>query len=336
MKHASLARLVIRTLLVVVSIPIAGCTMKKQETPDLSGPSEFGTSIGVAVSPDILTQDGASQSLVTVTARDPNGGAVRNLSLRAEIQVAGLRADFGSLSSRNVVTNSDGRATLVYTAPGAPAVAVDDGTVVTIAITPLGSDYGNSTPRTASIRLVPPGSVVPPDGLKPAFTFTPSTPTDSQTVLFDASDSSSASGNPIASYSWNFGDGGRGSGVTATHAYETAGTYVATLTIADALGRSAQKSQSIPVTAGLDPTASFTSSPADPLVNQPVNFNASGSRAAPGHTISRYDWDFGDGSSGAGVVTSHTYTLPRSYVVVLTVTDDSGKKATTTGTVTPK
>ena len=31
------------------------------------------TSIAISVSPDILTQDGASQSLVTVTARDPNG-----------------------------------------------------------------------------------------------------------------------------------------------------------------------------------------------------------------------------------------------------------------------
>ena len=39
---------------------------------------------------------------------------------------------------------------------------------------------------------------------------------------------------------------------------------------------------------------------------------------------------------GSGVTTSHSYGLARSYVAVLTVTDDSGKKATTTGTVTVK
>jgi PKD repeat protein len=314
----------------------SACTMKSQEAPPLSGPSEFATSIAISTAPDVLTQDGASQSLVSITARDANSSPIRNLSLRAEIQVGGVHADFGSLSARNLVTGSDGRATVVYTAPAAPSVAVDSGTIVDIVITPVGTDFNNSTLRTASIRLVPPGSVAPPDGLKPSFTFTPAAPVDSQTVLFDASASASAAGNPIVSYSWNFGDGGRASGVTAGHAYSAAGSYVVTLTVADAFGRSAQKSANILVTAGLGPTAAFTSSPNDPLVNQPVNFNASGTRAAPGHTIKSYDWDFGDGTFKSGITTSHAYGLARSYVVVLTVTDDSGKKGTATGTVTVK
>ena len=124
--------------------------------------------------------------------------------------------------------------------------------------------------------------------------------------------------------------------MTASHAYDAAGTYVVTLTIADAVGRTAQKAQSISVTAGLDPTAAFTSSPGDPLVNQPVNFNATGSRGAPGRGISSYSWDFGDGTFAQGPITSHSYGLPRAYVVVLTITDDAGKKGTTTGTVTVK
>ena len=95
-----------------------------------------------------------------------------------------------------MVTGSDGRATVVYTAPAAPSVAVDNGTVVEIVITPVGTDYANTTARTAAIRLVPPGSVAPPDGLKPNFTFTPSSPVDSQTVLFDASGSTSAAAQP--------------------------------------------------------------------------------------------------------------------------------------------
>jgi chitodextrinase len=325
-----------RIALVAAVACAASCTMKKQEAPELSGPSEFGTSVALTVTPDILTQDGASQSLVSIMARDSNGQALRNLSLRAEIEVGGLRADYGSLSARNLVTGNDGRASLVYTAPPAPAVAVDGGMVVTIAVTPVGTDFANSSTRAVFIRLVPPGVVVPPDGLKPAFTVTPPAPSDSQTVLFDASTSSAAAGNAIVSYAWNFGDGGRGSGVTATHAYDTAGTYVVTLTITDGVGRSAQKSQSVVVAPGLNPTAAFTSSPTDSLINQAVNFNASGSRAAPGHTIESYDWDFGDGTFGHGQTTSHSFGLPRAYVVVLTVTDDSGKTGTSSGTVTVK
>jgi chitodextrinase len=325
-----------RGLAALALLGATACTVHKQETPDLAGPSEYGTSIGLAVTPDILTQDGASQSMVTVTALDANSQPVRNLSLRAEINVGGIYADFGSLSARSLLTNDQGRATFVYTAPPSPPVATDDGTVVTIVVTPIGTDYGNSSARAAQIRLVPPGSVAPPDGLKPAFTFVPAQPLDNQPVLFDASASTAAVGNGIASYSWSFGDGGHGSGVTASHAYDSAGTYVATLTITDVAGRSASKSQSVTVGAGAGPTAAFTSSPSDPLINQPVNFNASASTASPGRTIVNYTWDFGDGTFGSGKTAAHSYGLPRSYVVVLTVTDDSGKKATTTTTVTPK
>jgi len=320
----------------MAAIALSGCTMKNQEAPPLSGPSEYGTSIAISIAPDVLTQDGASQSLISIVARDSNGQPMRNVSLRAEIQVGGVRADFGSLSARNLLTGGDGRASVVYTAPAAPSVSVDGGTVVDIAITPVGSDFNNSSVRTAGIRLVPPGTVVPPDGLKPNFTFTPTSPTDSQTVLFDATTSSSAAGNPIVAYSWNFGDGGRGSGVSTGHAYTTAGSYVVSLTISDAIGRTAQNSQNIIVSAGLNPSAAFASSPTDPRVNQPVNFNASGSRAAPGRTITSYEWDFGDGTFGQGINTSHSYGLARTYVVVLTVTDDSGKKGTATGSVAPK
>ena len=80
------------------------------------------------------------------------------------------------------------------------------------------------------------------------------------------------------------------------------GTYVVTLTISDGYGRTATTSQTITVAGGVNPTAVFTSSPSDPLVNQPVNFNASGSRAAPGRTIASYEWDFGDGTFGQGVI----------------------------------
>jgi PKD repeat protein len=311
--------------------------MKSQDTPPLTGPSELGTSITVTVSPDILTQDGSSQSLVTITARDSNGKPLRNLSLRSEILVDGVHTDFGSLSARNLVTDSNGRATLVYTSPAAPAgPAVDAGTTVSIAVTPIGSDFGNSVARVATIRLVPSGIVIPADGLQPLFTFTPSTPTDHQNVLFDGSASTAPANNPIVTYSWNFGDGRTGSGRTTSHSFDNPGTYVVTLTIGDQFNRTAATSQTIDVGGGAAPSASFLTSPSAPRVGENVNFNASASRPATGRTIRSYDWDFGDGEqkTTTSAITSHDYQTVGTFAVTLVVTDDVGRSAVATATVT--
>ncbi len=59
-----------------------------------------------------------------------------------------------------------------------------------------------------------------------------------------------------------------------------------------------------------------------------VFLNASGSKAATGHNIVDYAWDFGDGTSGSGVTVQHTFTLPQGYNVTLVVTDDIGRTTT--------
>jgi PKD repeat protein len=304
--------------------------MKDQDAPRLAGPSEYAQSIAVAVSPDVLPQDGASQSMVTVTARDANTQPIRNLTLRAEIWVGGTIADFGALSARSIVTGNDGRAAVVYTAPAAPSIAVDGGIVVNIVLFPLGTDFGNTSFRTASIRLVPPNIVIPPGDLRPAFSVVPASPQENQTALFDASTSTGS----IVEYQWDFGDGGRGSGGTTQHAYSKAGTYVVRLTLVDPFGRTASVSQSINVGAGVAPTAAFVFSPTNPLPTQQVFFNASASRPAPGRTLTNFRWDFGDGTSGSGVQTSHVYAQPGTYNVTLVVTDDVGRTATVSQGVT--
>jgi PKD repeat protein len=326
-----MTRALIRPVTLAGILALAGaCTMKSQEPPPFSGPSELDLSILVSVSPDQLQQDGASQSVVTVTARDTASQPVRNLSLQARISVQGTPVDFGSLSARSVVTNGDGKATFVYTAPPAPAIAADNFTVVDILVTPQGNDFNNSRTRTASIRLYPPGVVRPPTDLQPAFTVTPTNAEANQTILFDASTSQGS----IVSYQWNFGDGGRATGRTVSHEFDTVGTFVVTLTVTDAYGFSASTSQSVSVGAGQNPTAVFVTSPANPFPAQDVFFNASASRAAPGRTIVSYQWDFGDGTSGSGVQTSHRYANATTYAVTLLVTDDAGRTATVTQSVT--
>jgi hypothetical protein len=63
------------------------------------------------------------------------------------------------------------------------------------------------------------------------------------------------------------------------------------------------------------------------FVNVPITFDGSGSYDSDdiGDGIVSYAWDFGDGATGDGMVAQHTYTLPGTYIVTLTVTDDDGQ-----------
>jgi len=322
-------------LLVAIAVVAgAGCTVDKQETPPLAGPSELGTSVTLYASPDTLRQDGASQSQITIQAQDGNGQPVRNLPVRLDIAVGGTLADFGQLSGKNLVTGGDGRASATYTAPLAPADPVDNGTVVQILATPGGTDYSASTSRSVSIRLVPPGIILPPNGTPVAsFTYAPSTPITQADVTFDASLSTDSDGR-IVSYAWNFGDGSQGSGAVVKHDFSAAGSYTVTLTVTDDRGQSASVSKSVSVSSTTAPKADFVVSPATPAVNQRVYFNAAASTASVGRTIVSYDWDYGQGRQDSGLLVWHIYTEPGTYTVVLTVTDDAGNKGTTTKTVT--
>src|SRR5688572_11012457 len=129
--------------LIGLALLTAGCTTHEQNTPPLTGPSELSTAITITLSPDVVTQDGASQSLVTITARDANGQPLRNQSLRVDIAVGGVVVDFGTLSARNVVTDANGRATVVFTAPPAAGAGVP-ATDVQILVTPAGGDFANA------------------------------------------------------------------------------------------------------------------------------------------------------------------------------------------------
>ena len=334
----SFTRVAARALLIPMVAVVSGCTMKSQDPPSLTGPSEFGVAITMEADSTILVLDGADSTRVVVTARDAKGKPKSGVNMRSEIFVGGTRADFGSLSQRTLSTNGDGVATLRYTAPALPSgPAVDNGTTVVIAVTPMDAkDFDNESTRSVTIRLVPPGVVIPADGLQAAFTFTPSGPSDHQVVLFDGSTSTAPPNNPIASYSWNFGDGSTGSGRTATHSFNTPGTYAVTLTISDAYNRTATATQTVDVAGGTLPTASFLFSPSAPKVGENVNFNASASRPATGRTIRSYDWDFGDGEqkSTTTPITTHDYQKAGDFTVTLVVTDDAGRVAVANTTVT--
>ncbi len=336
----------------VALVAAAGCTTKESKPPELTGPSEMGLAVKVTATPDVLQIDGVSQSSVVIETRNAQGQLQGNVGFRAEILVGGQIADVGRLSSKTGSTGSDGRATITYTAPpGAPSGNSDSGNnVVTISVVPSGSDYSNAVPRTVDIRLVPLGVILPPANTPVArFVFSPTQPAEGQTVQFDASTSvdvvecsSSATSvdqcvtrtDTLADFTWDFGDGRRGSGVRTSHTYHTLGSYTVTLTVTNTRQVRASSSQFVTVAASADPSAAFTASPSTPAVGQSVFFNASGSKAAPGRGLIAYDWTFGDGGTGSGVTVSRRYDRLGSFTVTLTVTDDLGKTATASNTVT--
>lgn len=73
--------------------------------------------------------------------------------------------------------------------------------------------------------------------------------------------------------------------------------------------------------ANVAPVSTFTLS----AVGDDVAFDGSTS-LDPDGTITSYEWDFGDGSSGTGANASHTYTQNGNYTAVLSVTDNSGAR----------
>ena len=325
---------------------LAACLQAGQGPGPLAGPSTLALAIRLSAVPDVLPTDGTARSIVAVTAAGPDGAPARNLRLRVQIVEGSTRHDAGRLSARFVVTDAAGRAAVEYRAPlssGGAAGEVDHGRVVTLAVTPVSDDFAQAVERRVRIRLVPAGDVIPPFEVRAGFEVTPVAPAVFDQVRFSAVDC--PAGEPaaarcthdpagsIAAYRWDFGDGGAASGQQLAHVYSRAGTYFVRLTVVDSFDRSADATATVTVADEMQPEASFTVSPMPATAGAEVFLDASTSTAAPGRHIVAYTWNFGDGSTGDGVRTSHVYRVAGNYTVVLNVTDDRERRASAASTV---
>ena len=101
------------------------------------------------------------------------------------------------------------------------------------------------------------------------------------------------------------------------------GTFTATCVGAlDNAGNSASASATYSVEAANQPPVADPGGPYAGVVDTAIQFDGSASSDPDGNSLT-YAWDFGDSSSGTGVMPTHSYSTANTYTVCLTVNDGS-------------
>lgn len=167
-----------------------------------------------------------------------------------------------------------------------------------------------------------------------AFSWYPPKPQVNETVTFNASDSTGGEGY-ITSYKWDFDDDNTTttSSPIITHVYSNSGNFTAILNVTNNEGKGDSISHTVTVIA--PPHASYSYSPLEPEVNEPVTFDASAS-TPDGGTIVSYRWNFGDGNTTAigSPILAHAFSSFGNYTVTLNITDSEGLSHNVSHTIT--
>ena len=138
-------------------------------------------------------------------------------------------------------------------------------------------------------------------------------------VTLDGRRSYDPDGYPLTSYSWDFGDGTQEHGAVVTHTYRSAGTFTIRLAVSNGRLDDVEET-TIAVRDMPHPPVARAGGPYHGIVGRTVEFSGATSFDPDSDPLS-YVWQFGDGTSGLGVISWHVYTRPGDYVVRLTVSD---------------
>jgi PKD repeat protein len=241
--------------------------------------------------------------------------------------IATYSFDFGD-GSPLVGPHAGATANHTYTAPGTYTVTVTVSDTANLSSTVTAQVTATDLPPTARLTVSPTSGAAP------------------LAVSADASASTDSDATPIASFTFDFGDGsplvGPQAGATASHTYTAAGTYTVTVTVKDTAGLFSNATSQVRVTAVGDspPTAALTVSPASGTAPLAVSADASASTDPDATPIATYSFDFGDGSPLVGpqaaAGASHTYAAAGTYTATVTVKDTAGLSSTATAQVVVK
>ena len=159
--------------------------------------------------------------------------------------------------------------------------------------------------------LVVPVTVDP----SPVASFT--VPDDCFDVAAAFNNTSTISSGSISTNQWDLGDGNTSSAQNPSYNYASDGAYTIQLVVTSDQGctdTATATTVRYPV-----PNPDFTVS--DICVYDQITVTQTGTINAP-DTISTWDWDFGDGSTGTGATTNHLYSVYGNYNITLTATSE--------------
>jgi len=186
-----------------------------------------------------------------------------------------------------------------------------------VELTVAGADGSFDEAQMTITALEPPTATpVPPDA---AFTTDVNGGDAPLTVNF-----TNQSTGSIASYFWNFGDGGVSDQPNPQHTYQNPGDYTVTLTVTAPDGVTSDSMSTVinvsqPPPQFVAPDAAFAANPTEGDAPLSVQFNNQSSG-----DIASVFWDFGDGGNSTDANPQHTYQNPGTYTVTLTVLSPDG------------
>jgi PKD repeat protein len=119
-------------------------------------------------------------------------------------------------------------------------------------------------------------------------------------------------------YTWTFGDGQVAAGENVSHAYSAAGNFTVQLAVNDSNGGVAHATTNVSVR---PLRATIAATPARLAAGGAVLFTAIASGGAGGYN---FTWQFGDGTTGYGAVTNHTYRASGQFQATVLLRDGLG------------
>ncbi len=133
---------------------------------------------------------------------------------------------------------------------------------------------------------------------------------------------SSDNDGKIIRYLWDMGDGTKLEGINIKHKYIKAGNYTVLLRVEDDSDSPCNfAADELKVIINSQPVVEAGKNVIS-AVNEEITLNGALSYDSDGE-LTKFEWDFGDGTTGSGIVVKHSYKSPGKYNVTLKVTDNT-------------
>ncbi len=156
---------------------------------------------------------------------------------------------------------------------------------------------------------------------------TPTTIDATQGVTFSCT---ATNGTPPYTYSWTFGDGGTSALQNPFYLYNAAGTYTASVSVTDGVGKTVTWSSDM-ITVNALPGVTGMATPSVIDLGQVISFTCSPTNGTIPYT---YYWTFGDGGTSTLQNPSHAYVAVGLHSARVILTDAFGKQATWSKVIT--